>query len=635
MKATPGGELQVEMESQYAGQRLYRITGQGTYRDSLLLGLSIPVQNGALNAQVVGQDSVISTVYKGKIFWTWGDTDNLSYALGSFASPAATSLLPTAGGLNPDRGVDLTYLANPSGFANGSAPNIAPNGNPTWLGAMVSVPDAAGNETLFASYGKPDGNMGPLLNGLRKFDDTAQVFKSVIADYPLSGDNYPAGGQAFKFKTPAGEYAYFKAGNLRIPATAEAMVDRSTYEVFTPFKDVKGTQLDIVNGELQYKWRKGGTGLSKIGAAISAGGISSAQNLDNHMRSVDSGGFIAMASSSITWNEYRGRFVMIGQHKFGSPSTFGEIWYAEADTPMGPWVDARKVVSHNNYTFYNPYTHPYLSPDKGKTVYFEATYTSSFSTSPTITPLYNYNQMMYRVDVDDAQLKLPVPIYDQPIANADEFGTKQSVGSNAKALAAPFLALDRPAANLAPVGWSAPACDASRRLTSGASVLDPLFYAAPGSAPAPMKSMIAMYEYNHTDGRRIVTVDASTVPTGFVRTATPLAWVWSNPVKAALPVGAYRGDLVVGAGADQCVVKSATAATAQVTLHATSVRKGSGGALTYRWRLPASQVNANQCEIVLGTTAVVQLAVGTHRILLEGSDAAGNISSDAMVVQVK
>ena len=235
INATPGGEMQIELESPLAGQRLYRITGQGTYRDSLLLGLSIPVQNGALNGQVVGQDSVISALYKGKIFWTWGDTDNLSYALGNFASPAATSLLPGAGGLDPDRGVDLTYLGNPSGFVNGSAPNIAPNNNPTWLGAMVSVPDAAGNETLFASFGKPSGDMSPLKNGLVKFDDAAQIFKPVIEDYPLNGDNYPAGGQAFKFKTPNGEYAYFKAGNLRIPAKAEAMVNRATYEVFTPF----------------------------------------------------------------------------------------------------------------------------------------------------------------------------------------------------------------------------------------------------------------------------------------------------------------------------------------------------------------------------------------------------------------
>ena len=634
LQATPGGVAQIELESNYVGQRLYRITGQGTYRDSLLLGLTIPIQNGALNGQVVGQDSVISAVYKNKVFWTWGDTDNLSYGLGNFSSPGATSLLPGAGGLDPDRGVDLTYLGNPSGFVNGSAPNIAPTGNPTWIGAMVAVPDSAGNEKLFASFSKPDGNMAPLKNGLIKFDDTAQVFKPVIEDYPLDGDNYPSGGQAFKFDTPTRQYAYFKGGKLRIPATAEAMVDRASYEVFTPFLDANNTQLDRVGNTLQYKWRKGGSGLSKIDAAITGAGLDAGQALDGHMRSFADGGGIGMASTSLSWNEYRGRFVMIGQHKYGTPSVFGEIWYAEADTPMGPWVDARKVVSHNNYTFYNPYTHPYLSPDKGKTVYFEATYTSSFSTAPVITPLYNYNQMMYRVDVDDAQLKLPVPIYDQGGASADQFGAKQSVAPGAAPLAAPFLALDRAAAGTTPIGWSAPACDASRRLVSGAGVLDPLFFAAPSAPAAPMKSMVALYEYNHADGRRVYTVDATQAPAGFVRAAAPLAWVWSNPVKVKLPVGDYRGNLVVNAGADQCVAKGASATTA-VTLNATAVRKAAGGEPSYRWHVPASQVTPAQCESVLGARAVLQLAVGTHKIVVEATDAAGNISADTVVVRVK
>ena len=36
----------------------------------------------------------------------------------------------------------------------------------------------------------------------------------------------------------------------------------------------------------------------------------------------------------------------------------GEIWYAEADTPLGPWVYARKIVTHEKYSFYNPRHHP-------------------------------------------------------------------------------------------------------------------------------------------------------------------------------------------------------------------------------------------------------------------------------------
>ncbi|MES2741870.1 MAG: hypothetical protein V4754_13090 [Pseudomonadota bacterium] len=634
LQAIPGGVAQIELESIYVGERLYRITGQGTYRDSLLLGLTIPVQNGALNGQVVGQDSVISAVYKDKIFWTWGDTDNLSYGLGNFSSPGATSLLPGAGGLDPERGIDLTYLGKPSGFVSGAVPNIVPTGNPTWIGAMVAVPDSAGNEKLFASFSKPDSNMAALKNGLILFDDTAQVFKPVIDNYPLDGDNYPSGGQAFKFDTPTRQYAFFKGGKLRIPATAEAMLDRATYELFTPFLDANNTQLDRVGDALRYAWRKGGSGLSKIGAAITAAGLATDQSLDGHMRSVADAGAIGMSSVSLSWNAYRGRFVMIGQHKFGSPSTFGEIWYAEGDTPMGPWVDARKIVSHNNYTFYNPYTHPYLSPDNGKTVYFEATYTSAFSTAPAITPLYNYNQMMYRLNLDDAQLTLPVPIYDQGGATADRFGAKQSVAPGSAPLAAPFLALDRAATGTTPVGWSAPACDASRRLISGAGVLDPLFFAAPSGPAAPVKSRVALYEYNHADGRRLYTVDPAQAPAGFVRAAAPLVWVWSNPVQVKLPVGEYHGNLVVNAGADQCLAKGASATTA-VTLSASAARKAARGAVSYHWHVPAGQVDAAQCASLAGAQVVMKLAAGSHSIVVEATDDAGNTSSDTVVVRMR
>src|SRR5205085_185996 len=39
-------------------ERLYRITGEGIYRDSILAGLPVPIKQPLLNAQVSGQDSV-------------------------------------------------------------------------------------------------------------------------------------------------------------------------------------------------------------------------------------------------------------------------------------------------------------------------------------------------------------------------------------------------------------------------------------------------------------------------------------------------------------------------------------------------------------------------------------------------
>jgi hypothetical protein len=88
----------------------------------------------------------------------------------------------------------------------------------------------------------------------------------------------------------------------------------------------------------------------------------------------------------------------------GKPSAFGELWYAEADAPTGPWGKAVKVLSHDNYTFYNPRLHPELTPLNSSVLLFEGTYTTSFADRPPPTPRYDYNQILYRLDLDDPAL---------------------------------------------------------------------------------------------------------------------------------------------------------------------------------------------------------------------------------------
>jgi hypothetical protein len=106
------------------------------------------------------------------------------------------------------------------------------------------------------------------------------------------------------------------------------------------------------------------------------------------------------------WNEFRQRWVML------TSSKPGEIWFAEGDTPVGPWVYARRVVAHDNYNFYNPTQHPFFDQDNGRLIYFEGTYTASFSGAKEKTPRYDYDQIMYRLALDDARLNLPVPLYE-------------------------------------------------------------------------------------------------------------------------------------------------------------------------------------------------------------------------------
>ncbi len=67
-------------------------------------------------------------------------------------------------------------------------------------------------------------------------------------------------------------------------------------------------------------------------------------------------------TGSIAWNPWRKRWVTVFMQAFGKPSALGELWYAEADAPTGPWGKAVKVLTHENYTFYNPRLHPEFTP---------------------------------------------------------------------------------------------------------------------------------------------------------------------------------------------------------------------------------------------------------------------------------
>ena len=71
----------------------------------------------------------------------------------------------------------------------------------------------------------------------------------------------------------------------------------------------------------------------------------------------------------------------------------------------GPWKAAVKVATHPKYSFYNPQQHDFMDEEGGRYIYFEGTYAETFSGAPVATPRYDYNQLMYRLDLDDPRLK--------------------------------------------------------------------------------------------------------------------------------------------------------------------------------------------------------------------------------------
>jgi hypothetical protein len=109
-------------------------------------------------------------------------------------------------------------------------------------------------------------------------------------------------------------------------------------------------------------------------------------------------------SGSMAWNPWRKRWVSVFVQAGGEPSPLGEVWYAEARAPTGPWGPAVKILSHDNYTFYNPSLHPEFTPENSPVLIFEGTYSAEFARQPPPTPRYNYNQIVYRLDLDDPRL---------------------------------------------------------------------------------------------------------------------------------------------------------------------------------------------------------------------------------------
>lgn len=62
------------------------------------------------------------------------------------------------------------------------------------------------------------------------------------------------------------------------------------------------------------------------------------------------------------------------------------------------------MVTHTNYTFYNPKLHPGFVAPESPILLFEATYTQTFSDADVATPRHDYNQILYRLDLDKLDL---------------------------------------------------------------------------------------------------------------------------------------------------------------------------------------------------------------------------------------
>jgi len=406
LKPARGGKAIIKIKRLNIAERLYRITGEGIYRDSILVGHPAPTQRPLLNGQVLGQDTVIATPYREKIYWFWGDTDRASYPLGNFGASGATSELPGHGGLNPVDGVDLTYFVDTAGFSKPMCP--LPGSGLRWIEGLLTVPDDKGVDRLVARVANVR-DLGHVNDWhLMLFDDQKEVFESVQRwDIHEGHDS----AHPFRARVDDVEY-YYLYPNWRVKADLKSLYDLKNYEALTCVAGEgklrgKETELDRdAAGRPRYSWKPGADRLSagQVRELVSAGKLKPEESWIN-LHDFATGEAIEAGRGSVCWNEFRRRWAMIVS------AQAGEIWFAEGDTPVGPWAYARRVLAHDEYNFYNPTQHPFFDQDGGRLIYFEGTYTASFSGAKEKTPRYDYNQIMYRLALDDPRLGLPAPVY--------------------------------------------------------------------------------------------------------------------------------------------------------------------------------------------------------------------------------
>lgn len=382
----------IEVTRLLPARRCGRITGSGLFSESKKIGS----HTDWTESHIVGSDSVQCVEYQSKLFWLWGDTNLANYPLGIFHCAGATSSISSLSEQQEPLRIILEYFCDQTGEPR----NIArvPGEGPTWIFGLISMRTIDGKEKLGGYYSKiAVGSIDAYETGLVVWNDDSEMFECVlviwrklsvlsdaietppVSDFLTSATSGPIletaegpsqepTGQAFQWIDSSGQGWYMFGHtfpSMRCPANFEAWLDTATWESLEPQQPL----------------------------------------YDAHDR------VVLPHRCSLSYHPWRARWTVIFTEKdgvslSGRPSALGEIWYAESDSPLGPWGTAVKVLSHENYSFYNPRQHDHWASVESPNLYFEGTYTVLWTNPPALaTPRYEYNQILYCVSLDDPQLE--------------------------------------------------------------------------------------------------------------------------------------------------------------------------------------------------------------------------------------
>ena len=683
-----GGAVEISMTRHNLAIRKRRLTGAGLFGESKRLGFSAePWPNsintdGSRQGRVAGQDTVMVTPYKNSLFWVWGDTLNLDNALGNFRVTGATSTLPQPfSGLPSDAGIDYEYFLDSNGRnTKKMAPLDAQNSDIEkgliWLGQLFTLNDDG--EKLYARWGSYE-DLSLLDHGMAVYDDSEEVFKNKkkwdlpcedgVTDDSEKNCRIPKGNINYRVvSTPEGSKEYLYMGSsLRITANEDAIIDQTQWEFFTPFEqgsthpvaadDVKTDE----RGRLVYRWQPN-TARPQIRNFKCPVGDSTCieASTDNDVKlqpndflfvpyvvndfwegalgtptvwSLPHGnplwGAVPVGQMQV-YNPYRNRWVSIMQEVSGETSWLGEIWYSEADTPMGPWIYARKVVSHDAYSFYNPQLHPWFDEDNGRKIHFEGTYTT-YLTNSDPTPRYDYNQILYSLDLSEVGLRMPVPVYTfeqrgsygQRTIGVPSMVTRNGLHPDMTAVNIEFLAPEKETALAkVPVSWEGSPCDGYEIEIGGDSSNAQFFLIDKDltiGAPhiVPVKLIDSALEGERP--RRVLVAQEGGPD------AETEGYAYKYARNITFPVIENLGPLHAQAGTDIC---AAYGTTVNLDASKSIVEKGDP---TYQWE----GVNVSSDAVNVDVSPIYQpLQEGVHEFTLTVTDADQRVREDTVKVEI-
>lgn len=412
VRVTPqaGKIAEIKLTRRNAAERLCRLTGEGIYRDSILLGYDPPRPDSSHPGRVAGQDSIASALYRDKVYWFWGDTQRMEYPLGLFRVAGATTPLPKASDARSDpvHGLPFDYFVDAqTGFAQAMMPLPERPDGAIWISAVFTVPDEQGKERLIGHYSRRKSLEVELEHGIAIFRDDWEIFEPAV-QLPLSETWRRPSGHPIAYEEAGSKWILFGSPtpHVRAPANLKDILNPGKYEAFTCAKPGTDEPNLDVNGQPEWRWQ---TDQPPVSSKTEQAWVKAGKLKAEHARfypadGADQNSRIVLHSGSVRWNAHRKRWVMIAGQIGGTTSMLGEVWYAEADSPTGPFAKAVKVVTHDRQSFYNVCHHAFLDRSDGRFIYFEGTYTNDFSGNLISTPRYNYNQVLYRLDLDHAVL---------------------------------------------------------------------------------------------------------------------------------------------------------------------------------------------------------------------------------------